>query len=537
MALFCFGLSLVSFYMGLLLGIHSGSSCPPCNDSSASKTANKEEAATSEHFFSIPPTVQKLVAGVGRVNRDAFFAKFDVGVPKDKSEKGNEQVLIMYNHEKSLPTKGVDRTLSVEDATEHCHSMKLVFTEPNQKHQCLAIAGQWESYHVYKYMRLPPGKDKKVEVDGKYDLRYVSRLHGDKGLQQQIPFPTNVKTYDETLVTYLSSLDKVLEELKPIAARAAKDNTIIVMVCNHGQSELLMNFACSCKARGLDLSQVLVFATDVETRELAEGLGLAAFYDSTNFAKMPEKAARFYADAAFSGMMMAKVYCVHMINLLGYNVLFQDVDIVWYRNPLEFFTNSSNPLYHFDMYFQDDGAHTRRYAPYSPNSGFYFVRHNERTEYFMHSLLMAGNIIAQSGSHQNAMASTLNEHASWRGLHVKTLDRDMDEFPGGYHFHQPGRKQYMKDLLAGNIKPYIFHMSWTANKDNKKLYFEQMGDWYVHDVCVGSTASKILANQQTNLATACCSAEPLIKCHYRDKPSKIPCKDSPPIDKGHVSWW
>jgi hypothetical protein len=245
------------------------------------ETANKEEAATSEHFFSIPPTVQKLVAGVGRVNRDAFFAKFDVGVPKDKSEKGNEQVLIMYNHEKSLPTKGVDRTLSVEDATEHCHSMKLVFTEPNQKHQCLAIAGQWESYHVYKYMRLPPGKDKKVEVDGKYDLRYVSRLHGDKGLQQQIPFPTNVKTYDETLVTYLSSLDKVLEELKPIAARAAKDNTIIVMVCNHGQSELLMNFACSCKARGLDLSQVLVFATDVETRELAEGLGLAAFYDST----------------------------------------------------------------------------------------------------------------------------------------------------------------------------------------------------------------------------------------------------------------
>jgi len=236
-------------------------------------------------------------------------------------------------------------------------------------------------------------------------------------------------------------------------------------------------------------------------------------------------------------MMMAKVYCVHMINMLGYNVLFQDVDIVWYQNPLEFFTNSSNPLYDFDMYFQDDGAHTRRYAPYSPNSGFYFVRHNERTEYFMHSLLMAGNIIAQSGSHQNAMSSTLNEHASWRGLHVKTLDRDMEEFPGGFHFHQPHRKEYMKGILEGTIKSYIFHMSWTANKDNKKLYFEQMGDWYVKEECVGSKASTILEGEEKDLAKACCAAEPIIKCHYRDKPSKIPCKDSPPIDKGKPSWW
>ena len=53
------------------------------------------------------------------------------------------------------------------------------------------------------------------------------------------------------------------------------------MVCNHGQSELLMNFVCSAKSRNLDLGSVLVFATDEETKELAEGLGLAAFFDKT----------------------------------------------------------------------------------------------------------------------------------------------------------------------------------------------------------------------------------------------------------------
>ena len=40
-----------------------------------------------------------------------------------------------------------------------------------------------------------------------------------------------------------------------------------------------MNFACSSQARGLDISQVLVFATDMETHELAKSLNMTSFYD------------------------------------------------------------------------------------------------------------------------------------------------------------------------------------------------------------------------------------------------------------------
>ena len=35
----------------------------------------------------------------------------------------------------------------------------------------------------------------------------------------------------------------------------------------------------------------------------------------------------------------------------------------------------------------------------------------------------------------------------------------------------------------------------------------------------------------------CCSAKPFVNCHYKDKPSKIPCKDSEPIDKNGRSFW
>ena len=52
---------------------------------------------------------------------------------------------------------------------------------------------------------------------------------------------------------------------------------------------------------------------------------------------MPKEAAREYGDDTFRTMMFAKVYCVHMVSVLGHDLLFQDVDVVWYQNPLSFF--------------------------------------------------------------------------------------------------------------------------------------------------------------------------------------------------------
>jgi hypothetical protein len=223
---------------------------------------------------------------------------------------------------------------------------------------------------------------------------------------------------------------------------------------------------------------------------------------------------------------------VHMVSRLKYNILFQDVDIVWYKNPIPFFETTHQD---FDLLFQDDGGHSIRYAPYSANSGFYFVRYNQRTEYFFHSLLLKGDLIISTDSHQQALIATLNEHVSLFGLRAKVFSRDTPEFPGGYQYHQASGA-YMRQLFAGEVDPFIFHMSWTLNKDNKLLFLRQMGEWYVQDQCVHKTTTEIGATTTEFLGT-CCSAEPLVSCHYRDKPSKIPCKDSPPIDKGKPSFW
>ena len=232
----------------------------------------------------------------------------------------------------------------------------------------------------------------------------------------------------------------------------------------------------------------------------------------------------------FTQMMFAKVVPVQLLNMMGYDVLFQDVDVVWWKNPLEVFHDKKSKLFDFDILFQDDGARTVRFAPYSGNTGFYYVRHNKRTQYLFTQLLYNGDLIKETNSHQQALTALLNEHSSLTGLKVKTLDSE--NFPSGFHYHRA--KPLMKKIVEKKHTPYLFHMCWTKNKDNKILFMEQMGMWYMNKLCTGSKAIDALDVTQVS---SCCSAEPRVECHYRDKPSVISCKDSPPIDQGRPSFW
>ncbi|CAB9497746.1 Nucleotide-diphospho-sugar transferase [Seminavis robusta] len=515
----------------------------------------REESPAEDTQPRFPQGMQAYMGGLAAVDRLAFAKKFDVGVALDQNSKGNEQVLLLYAHPdaapKSDPFKAAEATSNtkipdlgedVEMATENCDLLNLILTQPNERQQCFAFMGQYRSYHIQKFLRLPVDGGR---LDRNVPLRLLNRGAQTSGrLSVKVPRKENTQDYWKTLTTYLQTLDATLETLKPFASKAAsanKNNAVIVLVCNHGQSEILMNFVCVARARNVDLASVLVFATDEETRDLALGLGVNAFYDETNYGHIPKKAAGRYADRTFTAVMMAKVYCVQMTLMLDHDVLFLDVDIALYRNPLEFFHDEASGNY--DIYFQDDGARGLFYAPYSANTGMYYIRNNDRTRYFINSLLLSGDLITATHSHQIALISLLNEHASLYNLKVKILSRDADEFPGGFTYHK--RFDYMRNLFAGKVKPYLFHMSWTENKKNKQSFFKQMGNWYLEEKCVASTVEEITrkdkkirrSNSHAYLAEPCCSKEPLVSCSYRDKPSVIPCKDSPPLDKGKKSFW
>ena len=158
------------------------------------------------------------------------------------------------NNEDNKKNKSTGVIMSVDDATKNCNNLHVVLTNQDRNKQCIALVGQYESFHVQKFMRASPEPDpaaghtysvNKFKIDPSYPLRLVNRgMKTDGGKSIHTPTIKHAQTNWKNLVPYLQSLDDVLTKLKPIAESVAKNNdhnTVIVLVCNFGQSELLMN--------------------------------------------------------------------------------------------------------------------------------------------------------------------------------------------------------------------------------------------------------------------------------------------------------
>lgn len=306
--------ALVSFHLGLTLGAHGESSwcnlftIPGMSGLSGSNT--DKETSKKGNITIFPHQIRKLIPGASLIDRGDFVRSLDLGVPWDPTKDGNTLVFMLYSHSSSLPSAWESNPQqlpvysSAKTATENCDVLKVVLTQPDKKNHCVAIVGQWESHHVQKFMRVPESGG---QVSRTEELRYVSRNLREVGKEAKLPEADALVaagSYGDVLKDYLTRLPSILNRLTPIARIAAGNGkTVVVMVCNFGQSELLFNFVCSAKARNLDLSQVLLFATDDETAALGKELGLNIFEVNDDFGEMPKRAARRYGDRIFAGMI------------------------------------------------------------------------------------------------------------------------------------------------------------------------------------------------------------------------------------------
>jgi len=479
---------------------------------------------------------KKFLAGAGglsRVNKREFLETHDYGWPLPQPDGTEALILHEFRASPTVPgdtgedgPSGIPYYSKVEDATANCGELLVVQMDKNgNKNKCVALLSGYPSYHVGRFMRKNGRK-----------LEHFARGNTENSKNFRPPGKGAIERNWSALSRYIAAKEVAHSTLDAILNSIAKDNTVIVMVCNIGQAVLLANFVCHGRRHGFPLDNVLVFATDEKTHRLATSLGVTSYFDEKNFGHLPEKEARSYGDNIFTQMMHAKVLTVQMVNYLGYDLLFQDVDVIWWKNPLELFHKKDGPLVGYDMLFQDDGARSQRFAPYSANSGFYYVRHNPRTVYLFTSLMYHTDMI--NGSHQDVLIQLMTEHASLFGLKVKVLDDE--DFPTGFHYHR--RKDLMKSIMKGETVPYVYHSSWTANKVDKLKYLKQMGLWHVEEKCEDEKGLTLIDELKGHsdkdvVFNACCSVEPLFECFYRDKPSKLPCKDSPPIDKGRPSFW
>lgn len=223
----------------------------------------------------------------------------------------------------------------------------------------------------------------------------------------------------------------------------------------------------------------------------------------------------------YKTIVLRKVVAVHLVNMLGYDLLFQDVDVVWYKNSLELFHDGNHNLAKFDVLFADDGARWVLTLPYSANTGFFYARYNERTRHLFRSWLFALDILYANNGDQPAMKSILPEESSLTGLKVKVLSGD--DFPCGNRISQQRHRAFIEDVMQGKRNStYMLHVNWNHGEQYKRGLMKQMGIWYARDLSVCRGDEDETSNG--SFLKKCCSNEPLISCHIPDKPSLIPCE-------------
>ena len=217
----------------------------------------------------------------------------------------------------------------------------------------------------------------------------------------------------------------------------------------------------------------------------------------------------------YKTIVLRKVIACHIVNLLGYDLLFQDVDIVWFKDPLQLFHNSNHSLSKFDIMFADDGARWVMTFPYSANTGFFYARNNARTRHLLRSWLFALDILYANNGDQPAMKTILPEESSLTGLKVKVLSGN--DFPCGNRIQQLRHRDFIQDVMhQKRNNTFMLHVNWNHGEKYKRALMKQMGIWYARErTCVASNEEEFLE--------LCCSNEPLISCHIPDMPSLIPC--------------
>ncbi|KAJ1419017.1 hypothetical protein B484DRAFT_453505 [Ochromonadaceae sp. CCMP2298] len=223
---------------------------------------------------------------------------------------------------------------------------------------CLAVASvQAESsYNLLRFEETtppPPTRPKHKNARGGGD----STDSGDSGTGASPPrFEVNLTGFfynvandkgRRKLSRKMSSLLPHLDSLQSQVAAMLHSRgllpgaDVVVMVVNAGEMDLLANFCCSCRTHNVSTRNMLVFAGSPEVVPLIESLGCMGLHHAEAFASVSRNASYEYLDGTFIDMMWYKSFSVWLLLKMQYNVLFQDVDLVWFRDPVQYFRTAS----------------------------------------------------------------------------------------------------------------------------------------------------------------------------------------------------
>jgi len=256
-------------------------------------------------------------------------------------------------------------------------------------------------------------------------------------------------------------------ELASLLRRTHRDNTVLIMTLNRGHADLLANWIHSCDVHAIEVrSWTVIFAFDDVTAARFATMGFAVYCDAESYGEVSPDAAQQFGDDTFVQLIFPMTAVVRDVLNLGYDVLFQDVDLVWRKDPGEFLFAPARRG--FDAQFMYDGPNPI-YAPCHANSGFFFLRNSESSRHFWETVYDNFDRMVHYRSQQRVINSVLASPAC--------LDLALDILPEADFAN--GHLFTLDDVSGLPDDPYVIHCSWTSNIDHKVRKFRLADLWYL----------------------------------------------------------
>lgn len=287
------------------------------------------------------------------------------------------------------------------------------------------------------------------------------------------------ETRDARLSNFMAMRSKVAKHARKILDAAGHTDTsqpIVVMGTNSGHVPMLLNWACSLRARGIKMPPHLIFVTTEKLQAFVTKLGFAAIYHPA-LGTFPDGAATHYADGTFGSMMFMKQFCVSVALETGHDVLFQDLDITWLHDPLPGL-KAKRTIYHGQ--FQDDNSRAERFAPFFANSGFIYLSNNVMTKWFWEMVTVS--LPSNPQGNQYVMRGIIELFVRNWGFKAHVLPFQKYQ-SGAYLSHPTNTPRHIK------LKPIfpsaeILHFCWTDGMGEKMAKLKLYKELFVTEGCL-----------------------------------------------------
>lgn len=263
--------------------------------------------------------------------------------------------------------------------------------------------------------------------------------------------------------------------MQSVIERVIINNTIILSALNYGYRGIMMNWVCNM--RHLGITNFVIAALDADLYKFAYTRSLPTYLENTIFDGLNSSilSDATYGSDSFKQLTKMKSRVVVRLLKEGYNVVWSDSDIIYFRNPLQDMWS-----YNVDLVIQtnapdNEPMNGRRRL----NSGFYLARSNAVTIKAFEDIIKfaSKSRMSEQPCFYDVMCGKEGQNAEgddtckYNGMVVKLLDR---------HVYPNGITDGIWDVGSGTIPEkfpnlFILHNNWVKGADGKRVRFERHG--------------------------------------------------------------